>query len=97
MLPSDASEFLRRYPLPDRPISDTYDDSTHRRSNISKRFLSAVKVICGKTGGDGDGEYDYEDEEEEEQNLLGHRYTAGDDSFHWTPTYLQEFREELEK
>jgi phosphatidylinositol 4-kinase type 2 len=96
--PSDASEFLRRYPLPDRPISDTYDDSTHRRVNLSKRFLSAIKVICGRTGGENDGEYDYEEEEEEEaaQDMYG-SFIGSDSTFHWTPTYIQEFREELEK
>jgi phosphatidylinositol 4-kinase type 2 len=65
--------------------------------NLSKRFLSAVKVICGRTGadGDGDGEYDYE--EEEETRLMFGSYVGEESSFHWTPTYIQEFREELEK
>ena len=92
----DASDFLRRYPWPGRAIADTFDDSTHRQGNFSKRFLSALKVICGRTG---DAEDIYDDADYEDERVL---YDATEDSdaqrpFYWSQTLQQSFREELEK
>ncbi|KAK0226072.1 phosphatidylinositol 3 and 4-kinase-domain-containing protein [Armillaria fumosa] len=88
----DASEFLRKYPWPGRAIADTFDDSTHRQGSVSKRLLSAVKVICGKTG---DPEDVYEDYEEE--RLFDATESDPQTPFYWTPSLQQSFREELEK
>ena len=93
---SDASEFLRRYPWPGRAISDTFDDSTHRQGSFSKRFLGALKVVCGRTG---DTEDLYEEAEYEDERVL---YDATESSqnhapFYWSQTLQQSFREELEK
>ncbi|KAK0212691.1 phosphatidylinositol 3 and 4-kinase-domain-containing protein [Desarmillaria ectypa] len=88
----DASEFLRKYPWPGRAIADTFDDSTHRQGSVSKRLLSAAKVICGKTG---DPEDVYEDYEEE--RLFDATEADPQTPFYWTPVLQQSFREELEK
>ncbi|KAK0485950.1 phosphatidylinositol 3 and 4-kinase-domain-containing protein [Armillaria novae-zelandiae] len=88
----DASEFLRKYPWPGRAIADTFDDSTHRQGSFSKRLLSAVKVICGKTG---DPEDVYEDYEEE--RLFDATEADPQTPFYWTPSLQHSFREELEK
>ena len=93
---SDASDFLRKYPWPGRAIADTFDDSTHRQGNFSKRFLSALKVICGRTG---DTEDIYDDVDYEDERVL---YDATEDSdaqrpFYWSQSLQQSFREELEK
>ncbi|KAK0504617.1 phosphatidylinositol 3 and 4-kinase-domain-containing protein [Armillaria luteobubalina] len=88
----DASEFLRKYPWPGRAIADTFDDSTHRQGSVSKRLLSAIKVICGKTG---DPEDVYEDYEEE--RLFDATEADPQTPFYWTPSLQQSFREELEK
>jgi phosphatidylinositol 4-kinase type 2 len=93
----DASEFLRKHPWPGRSISDTFDDSTHRRGGLSKRFMAAISVVCGKTG-ETDENYDefgYEDE-----RALFDATEDGDSSgrpFYWTQTLQQSFRDELEK
>ncbi|PPQ67287.1 hypothetical protein CVT25_005871 [Psilocybe cyanescens] len=92
----DASDFLRKHPWPGRAISDTFDDSTHRQGNVSKRFMSAMKVICGKTG---DTEDIYDDVDYEDERVL---YDATEASevqrpFYWSQQLQQSFREELEK
>lgn len=92
----DASDFLRSHPWPGRSIADTFDDSTHRASNFTKRFLGAIKVICGRTGTEG---YDDEAEMEYERALFdasegGH---SGNQPFYWSADLQQSFREELEK
>ena len=92
----DSSDFLRKHPWPGRSIRDTFDDSTHRTGKLSKRFLSALKVVCGKTGDDEDNNdmYDFD-----EERML---YDATEDDglnhpFYWSTTLQQSFREELEK
>ncbi|KAJ8514452.1 hypothetical protein ONZ45_g8016 [Pleurotus djamor] len=91
----DASDFLRKHPWPGRAISDTFDDSTHRRGGVTKRFSGALNVICGRTG----EVEDYDDMEYEDgQNL----FDEGEDAdpnrpFYWSPLLQQSFREELEK
>ncbi|KAF8161071.1 phosphatidylinositol 3 and 4-kinase-domain-containing protein [Crassisporium funariophilum] len=92
----DASDFLRKYPWPGRAIADTFDDSTHRQGNVSKRFLGALKVICGKTG---DTEDIYDDADYEDERVL---YDATEESdvqrpFYWSQQLQQSFRQELEK
>lgn len=92
----DASDFLRRYPWPGRAIADTFDDSTHRQGNVSKRFLGAMKIICGKTG---DAEDMYDDADYEDERVL---YDATEASevqrpFYWSQQLQESFREELEK
>jgi hypothetical protein len=92
----DASDFLRKYPWPGRAIADTFDDSTHRQGNVSKRFLGAMKIICGKTG---DAEDMYDDADYEDERVL---YDATEASevqrpFYWSQQLQESFREELEK
>ncbi|KIJ67706.1 hypothetical protein HYDPIDRAFT_173507 [Hydnomerulius pinastri MD-312] len=91
---TDASDFLRKHPWPGRSITDTFDDSTHRKGLPTKKLLSALKIICGRTG-DEDAE---EDDPEEERAL----FDATEDSdsgrpFYWSRALQQSFREELEK
>ncbi|EIN11984.1 hypothetical protein PUNSTDRAFT_83863 [Punctularia strigosozonata HHB-11173 SS5] len=91
---TDASDFLRKHPWPGRAISDTFDDSNHRTGNISKRFMSALNIICGKTGGEDDA-YD----EADDDRVL---YDATEEAnvnrpFYWSESLQQSFREELEK
>ncbi|KAL0574956.1 Phosphatidylinositol 4-kinase LSB6 [Marasmius crinis-equi] len=89
----DASDFLRKHPWPGRAIADTFDDSTHRRGSVSKRFLGAMKVICGRTGDNEDVYDDYEDE----RLFDATEATNGQGAFYWSATLQQSFREELEK
>ncbi|KAG2015532.1 phosphatidyl inositol kinase [Coprinopsis cinerea AmutBmut pab1-1] len=92
----DASEFLRKHPWPGRAISDTFDDSTHRHGSFSKRFLSALKIICGRTGAPDDV---YDEADFEEDQAL-YDATEGSDAqrpFYWSQGLQQSFREELEK
>ncbi|KAF9244876.1 phosphatidylinositol 3 and 4-kinase-domain-containing protein [Melanogaster broomeanus] len=91
---TDASDFLRKHPWPGRSIADTFDDSSHRKGLPSKKFLSALKIVCGKTGSE-----DLEEEDPEEERAL---FDATEDSesgrpFYWSRALQQSFREELEK
>ncbi|KAF8577744.1 hypothetical protein K439DRAFT_1639431 [Ramaria rubella] len=89
----DASEFLRAHPFPGRSISDTFDDSTHRTGGATKRCLSALQVVCGRTGDE-----DLNDDDEDDERVFGsHPSFDGIERFHWTRLLQQEFREELEK
>ncbi|KAG6337087.1 hypothetical protein ID866_1998 [Astraeus odoratus] len=91
---TDASDFLRKHPWPGRSITDTFDDSSHRKGASTKKCLSALKVICGKTGDDG-----VDDEDPEEERNLFDATEDGDTShtFYWSRALQQNFREELEK
>lgn len=94
----DASEFLRKHPWPGRAISDTFDDSNHRQGSFSKRFLSALKIICGRTG-DPEDAYDEAEADFEEEQVL---YDATEETdaqrpFYWSQSLQQSFRDELEK
>lgn len=96
VFPSDASDFLRAHPFPGRSISDTFDDSTHRTGGATKRFLSALQVICGRTG----DEDVIDDDEDDERVFGGHPSFEGGAErrpFYWSGILQQEFREELEK
>jgi len=90
----DASDFLRSHPWPGRSITDTFDDSTHRATNINKRFLGAIKVICGRTGAEG-----YDDEADMEYDRALYDASEGDPNrpFYWSAALQNSFREELEK
>ncbi|ESK85210.1 phosphatidylinositol 4-kinase type ii subunit alpha [Moniliophthora roreri MCA 2997] len=90
---TDASDFLRKHPWPGRSIADTFDDSTHRQGGFSKRLLSALKVVCGKTGDTDDLYDDYEDE----RLFDATEASNGQGMFYWSPGLQQSFREELEK
>ncbi|TFK44679.1 phosphatidylinositol 3 and 4-kinase-domain-containing protein [Crucibulum laeve] len=92
----DASDFLRKHPWPGRAIADTFDDSTHRQGNVSKRFLGALKIICGKTG---DTEDAYDDSDYEDERVLFDATETHDTQrpFYWSQTLQQSFRDELEK
>ncbi|KAH6913832.1 phosphatidylinositol 3 and 4-kinase-domain-containing protein [Coprinopsis sp. MPI-PUGE-AT-0042] len=92
----DASEFLRKHPWPGRAISDTFDDSTHRHGSISKRFMSALKVVCGKTGPSEDV-YDDTDYEEDQALYDATEHSGVHRPFYWSQTLQDNFREELEK
>ncbi|KAH0827621.1 phosphatidylinositol 3 and 4-kinase-domain-containing protein [Lanmaoa asiatica] len=90
---SDASDFLRRHPWPGRSLADTFDDSPHRKGLSTKKFFSALKIICGKTGNE-----ELEEEDPEEERAL-FDVTEDSDSgrpFYWSRTLQQGFREELE-
>ncbi|KAG1752928.1 phosphatidylinositol 3 and 4-kinase-domain-containing protein [Suillus lakei] len=91
---TDASDFLRKHPWPGRSIADTFDDSSHRKGLPTKRFLSALKIICGRTGDE-----DVDDEDPEEERAL-FDVTEDNESgrpFYWSRALQQSFREELEK
>ncbi|KAF5317154.1 hypothetical protein D9611_003908 [Ephemerocybe angulata] len=93
---TDASEFLRKHPWPGRAISDTFDDSNHRHGSFSKRFLGALKIICGRTGETEDA---YDEADFEEEQVL---YDATEEHdvqrpFYWSQSLQQSFRDELEK
>lgn len=92
----DASDFLRKHPWPGRAISDTFDDSSHRRGNFSKRLLNTLKIVCGKTG---DTEEVYDESEYEDERVLYDASESMDSErrFYWTQTLQKSFREELEK
>ncbi|KAA1471659.1 hypothetical protein DENSPDRAFT_837697 [Dentipellis sp. KUC8613] len=92
----DASDFLRKHPWPGRSIADTFDDSTHRTGNVTKRFLSALKVVCGRTGAEEDV---YDEADAEDERVLYDASESSDSSrpFYWSQTLQQSFREELEK
>nr|GAT56389.1 predicted protein [Mycena chlorophos] len=92
---TDASEFLRKHPLPGRAIVDTFNDSTHRHGSISRRVISTLNVVCGKTG-DADDEFD-EFDYEEERVLYDATETTASRPFLWTSGLQESFREELEK
>ncbi|KAI0066107.1 hypothetical protein BV25DRAFT_1797123 [Artomyces pyxidatus] len=91
-----ASDFLRKHPWPGRSIADTFDDSTHRTGNFTKRFLGAVKIVCGRTGAEEDvyDEADAEDERVLFDATESHNTTR---PFYWSSALQQSFREELEK
>ncbi|TFY82528.1 hypothetical protein EWM64_g1486 [Hericium alpestre] len=91
----DASDFLRKHPWPGRSIADTFDDSNHRTGNVTKRFLGALKVVCGKTGAEDEG-YD-EGDAEDERVLYDATESDSRRPFYWSSTLQQSFREELEK
>ncbi|KAL1748661.1 phosphatidylinositol 3 and 4-kinase-domain-containing protein [Schizophyllum fasciatum] len=90
---NDATDFLRKHPWPGRTISDTFDDSTHRRSHTMKRILGAVKIVCGRTG----SEQDVADEDDDDQLLYDSAYETADRPFYWSQALQQSFRAELEK
>lgn len=91
---TDASDFLRKHPWPGRAISDTFDDSTHRTGNVSKRLLAAVNVVCGKTG----NEEDIYDDSDDDRVLYDVTEEANSNRpFYWSEALQKSFREELEK
>lgn len=93
ILASDASEFLRKHPFPGRAISDTFDDNSHRQGSFTKRMMSGINVLCGRTG---DIEDDF-DEYDEERLFDATESTIGQRDFYWSPALQRSFREELEK
>ncbi|KAJ3484716.1 hypothetical protein NLI96_g5455 [Meripilus lineatus] len=92
---TDASEFLRKHPWPGRAISDTFDDSSHRQGGFGKKFMSTMKIVCGKTGVEEEV-YDEEDREDE-RVLFDVTESHTDTPFYWSPALQDNFREELEK
>ncbi|KAK7692630.1 hypothetical protein QCA50_004263 [Cerrena zonata] len=92
---TDASEFLRKHPWPGRAISDTFDDSSHRKGSLSKKFLTTMKIICGRTG---DEEDFYDDEDREDERVLFDATESQTNTpFYWSQALQDSFREELEK
>lgn len=92
---TDASEFLRKHPWPGRAISDTFDDSNHRKGGFTKKCLTTLKIVCGRTGEDED--ISDEDDREEERVLFDATESRQGQPFYWTPALQDNFREELEK
>ncbi|KAJ7497289.1 phosphatidylinositol 3 and 4-kinase-domain-containing protein [Mycena latifolia] len=93
----DASEFLRKYPWPGRAIADTFDDSSHRHGGVSKRFLSALKIVCGRTGEAEEDMYDEVDYEDERVLFDATETRDSNRPFYWSQALQESFREELEK
>ncbi|KAI0341916.1 hypothetical protein BDW22DRAFT_1331270 [Trametopsis cervina] len=91
----DASDFLRKHPWPGRAISDTFDDSSHRKRSLSARAWNTMKIICGKTGVEED--LLDEEEREDERVLFDATETLPNEPFYWSPALQDSFREELEK
>ncbi|RDX55174.1 hypothetical protein OH76DRAFT_1429594 [Lentinus brumalis] len=92
---TDASDFLRKHPWPGRAISDTFDDDSHRKGGLQKKFLAAMKVVCGSTGAEDDG---YDDDDDADSRMLYDRTESRTgEPFYWTPALQDNFREELEK
>ncbi|OBZ68177.1 Phosphatidylinositol 4-kinase lsb6 [Grifola frondosa] len=76
---TDASDFLRKHP----------------KGSFYKKFLSTLKIVCGKTG---EEEYMYdEDDREDERVLFDASESRSGDPFYWSPALQDNFREELEK
>ncbi|KAI0081899.1 hypothetical protein K474DRAFT_1748215 [Panus rudis PR-1116 ss-1] len=92
---TDASEFLRKHPWPGRAISDTFDDSSHRKGTWTKRCLTTLKIVCGKTG-EEEELYD-EDDQEDERVLYDATENTSDVPFYWSQALQDDFRVELEK
>lgn len=99
LIPSvDASEFLRKHPWPGRAIVDTFDDSNHRQSGHMGRFVSALNIMCGRTGEPEDVYDDYEDQ----RVVFDYEVTPDVGApnpipFYWSQELQQSFRDELEK
>ncbi|KAI0743598.1 phosphatidylinositol 3 and 4-kinase-domain-containing protein [Daedaleopsis nitida] len=92
---TDASDFLRKHPWPGRAISDTFADDSHRKGGFGKKFLAAVKVVCGKTGAEDEM---YDDDDDGDTSMLYDRSESrSSEPFYWTPALQDNFREELEK
>lgn len=93
---TDASDFLRKHPWPGRAIADTFDDSTHRQGTLSKRFLGAMKIVCGRTG---EAEDVYDDADYEDERVLFDITESNEAQrpFYWSQALQLSFREELEK
>ncbi|KIM31246.1 hypothetical protein M408DRAFT_320207 [Serendipita vermifera MAFF 305830] len=96
---TDASTFLREHPWPGRSIADTFDEETHRTGMAaSKRVMSALNLVCGRTGEEEDGDDDLEagfygqglDEERA-------RTQSDSQDFYWSLALQNDFRLELEK
>ena len=94
-LAADASDFLRKHPWPGRAISDTFDDANHRKGGFTKKFMAAMKVICGRTGQE-DELFDDDDDTEEQTVIFNHDHVS-DRPFYWTRQLQNSFRQELEK
>ncbi|CCA67572.1 related to LSB6-LAs17 Binding protein [Serendipita indica DSM 11827] len=90
---TDATVFLREHPWPGRSISDTFDDSNHRSGAATKRLMSALSLVCGKTG----EEEDLTDEEVEDEQARTMYEMPESTDFYWSLALQQDFRLELEK
>ncbi|TCD64160.1 phosphatidyl inositol kinase [Steccherinum ochraceum] len=93
---TDASDFLRKHPWPGRAISDTFDDSSHRKGNLNKKFMTTLKIVCGRTG-EEDDVYDDEDREDERVLFDVSENNQTEAPFYWSSALQDNFREELEK
>jgi phosphatidylinositol 4-kinase type 2 len=92
----DASDFLRKHPWPGRAIADTFDDTPHRSGAWVKRMMSALSIVCGRTGEEDDS-YTYDGEEDEDRMLFDASEGSAPRGFYWSETLQNSFREELEK
>lgn len=62
---------------------------------MAKRFLNAIRVVCGRVGEEEDF-YD-DDEREHERRLFDVSENQSGRPFYWTSALQDSFREELEK
>ena len=76
-----------------RRRSDTFGDDPHRKGSLQKKFLTALKIVCGKTG----AEDDYYDDDDVTERLYDRSESHSGEPFYWTPALQDSFREELEK
>ncbi|EJU00310.1 hypothetical protein DACRYDRAFT_54475 [Dacryopinax primogenitus] len=86
----DASEYFRQHPL-----GDNYDYEAHRTGMITKRFWSAMGLVCGRAG----DLHELENEEWAEEQSKGYREMEeqGQNGFAWTQENVASFQDELER
>ncbi|KZO97570.1 hypothetical protein CALVIDRAFT_479867 [Calocera viscosa TUFC12733] len=86
----DASDFFRLHPL-----GESYDYEAHRTGMLTKRFWSAMGLVCGRAG---DLE-EMESEEWAEEQSKGYHAAeeAGESGFAWNQENVASFQEELER
>lgn len=97
----DASDFLRKHPLPGRPLSQTLDPSNKRKHRAN--VFGPLRFLCGRAGARTE-EDDEDDEDDNEGWGWGPESAArraseavGRNGFKWTEEMLESFRGELEK
>ncbi|SCV72302.1 BQ2448_4996 [Microbotryum intermedium] len=61
----DASDFLREFPLPGRPESQTLDRRSYRKGRGN--LFGPLRCLCGRVGADVDDDDDDEDDEDQEE------------------------------
>ncbi|KAL8290645.1 hypothetical protein RQP46_002903 [Phenoliferia psychrophenolica] len=95
----NASDFLRKYPYPGRPLAQTLDPSPRRRRRMT--LFSPLRCLCGRA--EAEEEDDPDDEDgwgwggEDGGAIPRGVKREGGELFKWTEDMTTSFREELEK